>query len=249
MASTIGVVPSVGEAIPARRRARTTSTRIRRPTSNCLPGSVRATIRRLTVSSSMLSTPISCGASNSSSSAPDPPSPSRRRPCSTSLTWLRSADVGTGMSMTARAQSLDRFTVLTIWPLGMVNISPSVERSLVTRSVTSSTVPSAGVDAGHRERYQVTEAVLLLGDDEESGQQVLHHALRAETERGAQHRGRRDERSDRDGEDVGDLASSPRRTAARPSPRRSPTPRPGGAWRSPCAPAGRFPDIRRRCAG
>ena len=46
--------------------------------------------------------------------------------------------------MTARAQSLDRLTVLTIWPLGMVNISPSEERSFVTRSVTSSTVPSAG---------------------------------------------------------------------------------------------------------
>ena len=98
--------------------------------------------------------------------------------------------------MTARAQSFDRFTVLTIWPLGMVNISPSVDRSLVTRSVTSSTVPSAGrVDAGDRERYQVAEAVLLLGDDEEPGEQVLHDALRAETECGAQHRGRRDERS------------------------------------------------------
>ena len=60
------------------------------------------------------------------------------------MTRLRSADVGTGMSITARAQSLDRFTDLTIWPLGMVNISPSVDRSLVTRSVTSSTVPSAG---------------------------------------------------------------------------------------------------------
>ena len=46
--------------------------------------------------------------------------------------------------MTARAQSLERFNVLTIWPLGMVNISPSVDRNLVTRSVTSSTVPSAG---------------------------------------------------------------------------------------------------------
>ena len=35
--------------------------RIWRPTSNCLPGRVRATIRKFTVSSSMLSTPISCG--------------------------------------------------------------------------------------------------------------------------------------------------------------------------------------------
>ena len=77
----------------------------------------------------------------------------------------------------------------------------------MTRSVTSSTVPSAGGgDAGDRERHQVTEAVLLLGDDEEPGQQVLHDALRAETERGAEHRGRRDQRPDRNREDVGDLA-------------------------------------------
>ena len=105
--------------------------------------------------------------------------------------WLRSADVGTGMSTTARAQSLDRFSVLTICPLGMVNISPSVERSLVTRSVTSSTVPSASsVIPADAQRHQIAEAVLLLGDDEEPGQQVLHDALRAEAERGAEHRGR-----------------------------------------------------------
>ncbi|CFS43022.1 Uncharacterised protein [Mycobacterium tuberculosis] len=47
------------------------------------------------------------------------------------------------MSTTARAQSLDRLTDLTMFPLGTVNTSPSLERSLVTRSVTSSTVPAA----------------------------------------------------------------------------------------------------------
>ena len=88
-------------------------------------------------------------------------------------------------------------------------------------------------------------SVMMKKPDE----QVLHDALRAETERGAKHRGRRDQRADRDGEDVGDLAPARGRTAARPTPRRSPTRRPGDAWRSPCAPAGRFPDIRRRCGG
>ena len=120
-------------------------------------------------------------------------------PCSTSFTWLRSAVVGTGMSMTARAQSLDRFTVLTICPLGMVNTSPSDDRSLVTRSVTSSTVPRGLLgDTGDRQRDQVTEAVLLFGDDEEPRQQVLHDALCAEAQRGAQHRGGRHQRADRD---------------------------------------------------
>ena len=50
-------------ATPARRNDFTMSARSRRPTSNCLPGNVRATIRRLTVSLSMLSTPITCGSS------------------------------------------------------------------------------------------------------------------------------------------------------------------------------------------
>ena len=49
------------------------------------------------------------------------------------------------MSMTARAQSLDRLSDFMIWPLGMVYISPSEVRSLVTRSVTSSTVPIASL--------------------------------------------------------------------------------------------------------
>ena len=76
----------------------------------------------------------------------------------------------------------------------------------MTRSVTSSTVPSAGVrDARDGQRHQITEAVLLLGDDEEPGQQVLHDALRAEAERGAEHRGGRDQRSHWYRDDVGDL--------------------------------------------
>ena len=92
----------------------------------------------------MLSTPITCGASSSSFRRLSSSIAVSLTPCSTSSTLVRSALVGTGMSITARAQSLDRFIVLTIWPLGMVNTSPSVDRSLVTRSVTSSTVPSAG---------------------------------------------------------------------------------------------------------
>ena len=103
------------------------------------------------------------------------------------------------MSTTARAQSLDRLSDLTIWPLGMVNISPSADRSLVTRNVTSSTVPCASSAAPPmRQLNQIAEAVLLLGDDEEPRQQVLHDALRAEAERGAEHRGRRHQRPDRD---------------------------------------------------
>ncbi len=46
--------------------------------------------------------------------------------------------------MTARAQSRERLTTLTICPFGMVTTSPSTERIRVIRSVTSSTVPAAG---------------------------------------------------------------------------------------------------------
>ena len=102
-----------------------------------------------------------------------------------------SAEVGTGTSTTARAQSLDRFSDLTICPLGTVNTSPSLVRSLVTRSVTSSTVPRASPPAVTVSCDQITEAVLLLGDEEEPAEQILHDPLGAETERGTQHgRGR-----------------------------------------------------------
>ena len=120
-----------------------TSTRSCLPASNCLPGSVRATTRRVTVSSSMLSTPMTVGASSSNSPSNGLSIACSHSWCKTSLTRFRSAVVDTGTSTTARAQSFDRLTVLTIWPLGTVKTSPSEERSLVTRSVTSSTVPRA----------------------------------------------------------------------------------------------------------
>ena len=59
----------IGDAC-APQRPETISARSRRLTSNCLPGSVRATMRRFTVSFSMLSTPISCGSSSSRSGSP-----------------------------------------------------------------------------------------------------------------------------------------------------------------------------------
>ena len=131
--------------MPARVRAAITCKRSRRPTSNCLPGRVRATIRRLTVLSSMLSTPISCGGSSSRSLEAWILGSGFAPSCRTSLTTLRSAELGTGMSTTARAQSLDRLSVFMIWPLGMVYISPSWVRSFVTRRVTSTTVPIASL--------------------------------------------------------------------------------------------------------
>ncbi|COX33267.1 Uncharacterised protein [Mycobacterium tuberculosis] len=57
--------------------ARITSTRNCRPASNCLPGRVRATSRRVTVSTSMRSTPMTVGSSNNSS-----PSSESWRACS-----------------------------------------------------------------------------------------------------------------------------------------------------------------------
>ena len=76
----------------------------------------------------------------------------------------------------------------------MVNISPSVERSLVTRSVTSSTVPRASsVTAAMLNWTRSPKPYCFSVMMKKPAQQVLHHALRAETERGAQHRGRRDQ--------------------------------------------------------
>ncbi|SHX05556.1 Uncharacterised protein [Mycobacteroides abscessus subsp. abscessus] len=65
MVRTVGRL-SPTNATPAFASAAITLARRRRPTSNCLPGRVRATMRTLTRSTSMLSTPISDGASSSS---------------------------------------------------------------------------------------------------------------------------------------------------------------------------------------
>src|SRR6185312_873054 len=143
--STSPTRASAAVTIPTRANARMTRTRSCRPTSNCLPGRVRATSCRVTVSTSMLSTPMTVGASNSNSPSTGSSIARSHSWCKTSLTRLRSALVDTGMSTTARAQSLDRLTTLTICPLGMVNTSPSGERSRVTRNVTFSTVPLASV--------------------------------------------------------------------------------------------------------
>ncbi|SKW47145.1 Uncharacterised protein [Mycobacteroides abscessus subsp. massiliense] len=132
-------------ATPALASAAMTLARSRRPTSNCLPGSDRATMRTLTRSTSMLSTPISDGASSSSCDRSRSTSACWQTSYNTSLTRARSTLVGTGISTTARAQSFDKLTALTINPFGMVMTSPSLERNLVTRRVTSSTVPRDSV--------------------------------------------------------------------------------------------------------
>src|SRR3954464_3532157 len=136
-----------GTFMPWFRNARTTRARRFRPTSNCLPGSVRATIRTLTWSRSRLSTPMRLGGSSNSGRSAGSRNASRPTSRRILLTRLTSTLVGTGTSTTARAQSRDRLTTLTICPLGTVTTSPSEERTRVTRSVTSSTVPVAASGA------------------------------------------------------------------------------------------------------
>jgi hypothetical protein len=130
--------------MPSVRNAAATSARISRPTSNCMPGSVRATMRSENVSTSIRSTPMTEGWSSiilRSRSSFQASSPTRLR---TSVTRLTSIAAGTGTSMTARAQSRDRLVTWVIWPFGVVMTSPLTERIRVTRKVTSSTVPKAG---------------------------------------------------------------------------------------------------------
>jgi hypothetical protein len=56
---------------------------------------------------------------------------------------------------------------------------PSAVRTVVTRSVTSSTVLIAGLAGWHREADEVPETVLAFSDDEEEADQdVLDDALR-----------------------------------------------------------------------
>ena len=189
--------------MPSSRKARTTRARRSRPTSNCLPGSVRATIRTLTWSRSRLSTPMTLGGSSSSGRRAGSRKASRPTSRRISLTRLTSTLVGIGTSTTARAQSRDRLTTLAMAPLGTVTTSPLEERIRVTRRVTSSTVPVAGsACAGDADRDDVAEAVLPLGDDEEAGQHVADDPLRAEAEPDAEHGRRRDQAGHRDAEPV-----------------------------------------------
>jgi hypothetical protein len=56
---------------------------------------------------------------------------------------------GIGTSITARAQSRDRVTVLEIWPFGTMITSPSTERSRVTQITDGAR--RVGPDAGGRD--------------------------------------------------------------------------------------------------
>ena len=119
------------------------------------------------------------------------------------MTRLTSVVVGTGTSTTARAQSRERLTTLTICPLGTVTTSPSAERSRVIRSVTSSTVPRALVVA------PVTEISTTSPKPYWRSVMMKKPARTSPTTRwapnpsaDAEHGGRRDQAGDRDAEDV-----------------------------------------------
>ena len=135
----------VGRLMPSRRSPAAIRNSSIRPTSNCLPGSVLATTRTWKWSTSMLCTPMTAGGSSSRSRissslyACSPISRSR------SETRLTSTATGTGTSTTARAQSRDRLVTWVICPFGVMTTSPSAVRTVVTRRVTSSTVPTAGL--------------------------------------------------------------------------------------------------------
>ena len=126
------------------------------------------------------------------------------------MTFSRSSVTATGMSMTARDQSLDRLVTWRRALLGTTTSSPWAVRSLVTRRVSSSTVPVMPAGwPGHRQPDQVTEGELVLGEEEEPGQQVADHLLGAEAEADADDGGRRHQGGEGDpqpveGEDAGD---------------------------------------------
>ena len=119
------------------------------------------------------------------------------------VTCSRSSVTDTGMSMTARDQSLDRLVTWRRALLGTTTSSPWAVRTLVTRRVSSSTVPvtPSGL-ARHRQADDVAEGELVLGEEEEPGQQVPDHLLGAEAEADADHRGRGHQRGEGDPQPV-----------------------------------------------
>ena len=82
-----------------------------------------------------------------------------------------------------------------IVPLGTCHTVPFTDRSRVARSDTDSTVPVTGVPAQLADVDDVADAVLVLDDDEDPGEEVLHEALGAEAEGDAGDPGAGDERA------------------------------------------------------
>ena len=104
-----------------------------------------------------------------------PRSPRRRI---TSVARPMSESYATGMSSTTRAHCWLLLPTRRISPFGMCHTIPSVSRRRVVRRLTPSTVPGrdAGVD-------HVADAVLVLDQHEDAGEEVAHEGLGAEAER------------------------------------------------------------------
>jgi hypothetical protein len=115
---------SAATLMPSERKADATRGRSSRPTSNCMPGGVRATMRTEKVSTSILSTPVTVGGSRVTCRRRSSVQASWPTCRSMPVTRLTSTADGTGPSMTALAQSRDRLVTWTIWPLGVVMTSP-----------------------------------------------------------------------------------------------------------------------------
>ena len=134
--------------------------RSRRPTSNCLPGSVRATIRRLTVSrlDALHAHHLRLVEQKVGQAVV---AHCRRRHLAQHI--VDPVDVGRGRDGNVHhgagpiLRQVQRFDDLAV---GEVYTSPSQVRSRVTRRVTSSTVPRAA-SRRHGQRDEVAEAVLL----------------------------------------------------------------------------------------
>jgi len=111
-------------------------------------------------------------------------------PRSTLVTVLTSALAGTGMSMTARAQSRDKLVARRNLPirdennLAVKGAEPGdPERHLFHRP--------RGADGTHGgpDRHHVAVVVLALGNNEEASQEILYQRLRAESQPDAQRGG------------------------------------------------------------
>src|SRR5262245_10665819 len=106
-------------------------------------------------------------------------------PPSTSFTRLRSADVGTGTSTPARPVLRHVEGVHDLAAGHGVHLAVAgaqfgdAERDICHSADRCAACRDAELD-------KISEAVLLLGDEEEPAEQVLHDALRAEAERGTQ---------------------------------------------------------------
>ena len=175
------------DALPA--NASWMAIRSARITAHCAPGRVFTTRRSVTPSGARFSTPHTSGSSSTSDTSGSCAVTWSATSLSNALARSTSVSCATRMSSSARAHCWDLLPTRMIWPFGTCHTVPLTSRRRVVRK-------RDGLDGADRLAAvdDVADAVLVLHQHEDAGQEVPHEALGAEAEGDADDAGPGDQR-------------------------------------------------------